>query len=939
MKTYTLIHQNINGIRTHTQEKTELLTKAYIISIHDTRLKQNQHILQNLFTEYIIHEIKHDTNTGIALLVHKTIKHTLISKHKQDGHKAITIKITDKKVHKQDMYITSYFVPPHNSRHHTLLDTAILQQALHHKYSLLTGDLNARHQNIGCTGTNRHGKQLNNFLLQNTHTILNDTNQPTFIHSAHNFTDCLDYIITTKSLLPYFSSCFTTHDTGSDHLPLTATLNTHNVAQTKNNTRKNTPNFAKTNWKNFQHDLHTQLTQENNFKNSSQHPQNIEHNTNLFIHHIQKSLLKNTPKYKTPNNIHPRLPPHILRLITSRRKIRTEQYKNNSHHLRTQINELNKTITKLITQFKQNMDNTKLQIIQQGPKNNKFWPTLKSFTNPKQHMQYTLKINNETITTPQEKANAFRNHYNDIFTNTETHRNPTFAHKIKHETPDFTNTTTQRQNQDTLSQNITYAELQKHLKTTKKNSAPGPDIITYKSIQNFPTIAFNILINIYNSILETAYFPTAFKKSTISVIPKPNKDPTKLQSYRPITLSSTIGKLLEKIIASRLNTLAITEHVIQNYQTAFRPHRDATENIIHFTQETVKHFNQNQYTLFITFDFKQAFDNIWHLGLLNTIKSFTSLHFTKLIHSFLTNRNINIRIDNTLSTQNISPTQGLPQGSCLSPTLFNIFISTAPHLAPPNTHIYNYADDFSFTSHATNPLDAYTQIQPLIQQFITWTKNYNLTLQSDKTQLIYFTRRRATPNSQFPNITIDNNHIARQTKLKFLGVTFDIHFTFQHHIKSINSGTHYIINTIRHIFTKHKHIPTYIGALLYKTLIRTKFTYAAPILTLIKHTSWRTLQNTEHKALRAATRTGIRTKISTLYNRTNITPIEQYYTHVSQNTLLRHAKNQNHTILSTLKSSYTKRNIAYWTPPLNYTYNTLTNQQQQLIQNSIQHPP
>ena len=142
----TIIHQNVNGIRTHTTEKVHTLTQAYIISIHDTRLKQDQNMLQSMFQHYIVHEIKHDKNTGIALLIHRTIKHTLISKFNQNGHKSITIKIHDSKIFHTDLHITSCFVPPRSSRHKTLLQTNILQNALQYRHAIITDDLNARHR-------------------------------------------------------------------------------------------------------------------------------------------------------------------------------------------------------------------------------------------------------------------------------------------------------------------------------------------------------------------------------------------------------------------------------------------------------------------------------------------------------------------------------------------------------------------------------------------------------------------------------------------------------------------------------------------------------------------------------------------------------------------------------------------------------------------------
>ena len=856
--TKTIIHQNVNGIRTHTQEKIHTLTQAYIISLQETKLRTGHDILPTLFPDYIIHEHKHEQNTGIAILIHKTIKHTLISKYNNNGHKAITIKIHDKHIFQHDLYITTYFAPPTSSRHKTLLNTNIIKTALKHKYALITGDFNAHHTDIGCTTNNQHGTQLRNLLHETDFTIVNDTQSPTFTHSGYTYSDCLDYFISTKHLLPSISSCFTDRDNGSDHLPLTLTLKKH--LKTKQASTQNTYNYNKTNWTQFTQHLHASINTETQFPTTAS-TDNIDKTTSLIIQHTQAAIAASTPKYRTPNNTHPRLPPETLRLIHSRRHLRHIQKTQNSTTVRQEINELNKAISKSIEQTKQAMENTKINIIKQGPRHTRFWPTLKSLINPTSNFQTTLQVNGQELTTPQQKADAFATYYNNIFTHADTQTNQQAFHQhIESHLPDFT-LPTNRDKDHPLTKNITIQEIKNILRSTNKRSAPGPDLITYETLTHYPDSALHKLTQLYNDILDSAYIPNTFKHSIITVIPKPNKDRTKLNSYRPITLTSTLGKLLEKTIATRLTLFATQNNIIKTYQTGFRQHRSADENITHLIQTTIQAFNQNKCKLLIALDLKQAFDTTWHAGLLHTIHANTSAHFTKIIHSFLSNRKINIRIDNTLSTHTITPTQGVPQGSPLSPTLFNIYISTAPHNTTNDTYMYNYADDTSFTSTADTPKTAWTNIQPLLQDYITWTHNYKLYIQPDKTQIIFLTRRRAIPETQYPTCTIQNKNITRSKQLQILGTHIDMHLTMKQHIAHIDSGTHYKINQIRQLFTRHRQIPKYIGILLYKTIIRTKFTYATPLLLHIKPSLWRPLHSTEHRALRAALRTGIRTKI------------------------------------------------------------------------------
>ena len=87
------------------------------------------------------------------------------------------------------------------------------------------------------------------------------------------------------------------------------------------------------------------------------------------------------------------------------------------------------------------------------------------------------------------------------------------------------------------------------------SSAPGPDKLlwSYFKIILKDDDCLNLIVNITNVCIEVEYWPSHFKRSTVVIIPKPNKkvyDSPK--AFRPIVLLNTIGKLIEKVIGERL---------------------------------------------------------------------------------------------------------------------------------------------------------------------------------------------------------------------------------------------------------------------------------------------------------------------------------------------------------------------------------------------------
>ena len=79
----------------------------------------------------------------------------------------------------------------------------------------------------------------------------------------------------------------------------------------------------------------------------------------------------------------------------------------------------------------------------------------------------------------------------------------------------------------------------------KVSKAPGPNGIPNRALKHLPQRAVSLVVLIFNAILITHHFPTAWKHARVISILKPGKDPA-LPSYRPISLLDTIGKIFEK---------------------------------------------------------------------------------------------------------------------------------------------------------------------------------------------------------------------------------------------------------------------------------------------------------------------------------------------------------------------------------------------------------
>ena len=238
-----------------------------------------------------------------------------------------------------------------------------------------------------------------------------------------------------------------------------------------------------------------------------------------------------------------------------------------------------------------------------------------------------------------------------------------------------------------------------------QDSSPGPDDIPYAFLRHMSESAFTFLLNLFNFIWRTGDFPSSWAVAVVLPIPKPGKDHLQATNYRPISLTSCICKVLEKMVNVRLMWYLENGNYLSPVQYGFRKMRSTTDALLSLESSVCEAFANDHHQVTVFFDLEKAYDTAWCHGILRSLSEFGLRgRLPIFIQQFLSRRLLRVRVGNVLS-EAYPLDDGVPQGSILSVTLFAVAINDVIGVLPAGVHSSLYVDDLCISfSAARMPL-------------------------------------------------------------------------------------------------------------------------------------------------------------------------------------------------------------------------------------------
>jgi hypothetical protein len=353
-------------------------------------------------------------------------------------------------------------------------------------------------------------------------------------------------------------------------------------------------------------------------------------------------------------------------------------------------------------------------------------------------------------------------------------------------------------------------------------SAAGPDGVPAILLKECKSTIARPLYLLQRKFLDEETTPHILKTSTITPIFKKG-DQGQPANYRPISLTSHVIKIFEKIVRKKLIDHLEENNLLNQNQHGFRSGRSCLSQLLSHIDTILSYLEKGQNVDAIYLDFSKAFDKVDHFILLKKLESNgikgKLLHWIK---SFLTNRTQRVTVNSHLSDAT-KVKSGVPQGSVLGPLLFIIMIADIDDEVKFSI-LSCFADDTRLLKSVQNVMDTF-KLQHDLNKVYKWTKDNNMSLNGEKfEQLTYGKDDKLRAGSIY--LTDNGAIIHKPNFVKDLGVVITDDTRFSTHIDQMVTKS---TNLSSWIFRTFKSREKLVMLTLWKSLVIPHLDYCSQL--------------------------------------------------------------------------------------------------------------
>lgn len=817
-----LAEWNANGLANHSQELTCFITNNNIdiMMISETHFTSKSYIK---IPNYNIYTTNHPTGSahgGTAIIVKNSIKHHECIPYHRPQLQATSIVIED---WFGKIKISAIYCPPK----HTIKNDQFAEffDTLGPRF-IAGGDYNAKHQFWGSRLATTRGRELLK-TSQNKHLQFLSTGEPTYWPTDRKkIPDLIDFCVT-KGISHNYISCVSSFDLSSDHSPIVITLSTKITTITKPTALSN----QNTNWEQSREIISNELNLKLPLHTASEIDNAVEH----LVCTIQRGAWLSTPPSTYKITKVP-CPEKVKRVIAEKRKLRRIWQNNRNAINKTNLNRAVRNLKRLLDNNKNEGVTTYLkQLTATDETNYSLWKATKRLNQPKESIPPLQKNDGSWARSDAEKSEAFAEHLAGVF--------KPFP-GIAEEDQNVYNFLDAPLQLSAPIKPIKHHEVYEAFNNLNLKKSAGYDLISGKVLRELPKHAGKLITAIYNAIIRTGHFPSQWKVAQIILVPKPGKSPEKISSYRPISLLPILSKVFERLLMKRLNPIIAENNLIPDHQFGFRQQHATIEQVHRVVNAIHKSFEEKSYCSAAFLDVTQAFDKVWHEGLLYKIKQTLPDTFYRILKSYLTDRYYQVKQRSECT--NLYPIfSGVPQGSVLGPILYIIFTADLPCIK--NVTIATFADDTAIMATHKNPAEASRILQNSLTQVQHWLKTWHIKTNETKSIHVTFTLNKET----CPPVILNDKEIPQDNCAKYLGIHLDRRLTWKKHIFTKRKQLGMKLRKLYWLMGKKSQLSTENKLLIYKAILMPVWTYGIQLWGSASESNIDILQRFQSKTLRS----------------------------------------------------------------------------------------